>query len=114
VDGRVVVLGADFTQMALNTGALIGKRTGLYGWRSGSSIDSEDTMKFSAMNGVRHDGNVSTREGAGGIRPDDEQQGSVPSRPHHWKLRTALPSLRRPSTDGIDTRVSCAQHLTPC
>ncbi len=53
VDGRVVVLGADFTQMALNTGALIGKRTGLYGWPSGSSIDSEDTMKFSAMSGVR-------------------------------------------------------------
>ena len=53
LDGRVVVLGADFTQMALNTGALIGKRTGLYGWPSGSSIDSEDTMKFSAMNGVR-------------------------------------------------------------
>jgi len=53
VDGRVVVLGADFTQMALNTGALIRTRMGLYGWPSGSSIDSEDTMKFSAMNGVR-------------------------------------------------------------
>ena len=53
VDGRLVVLGADFTPMALNTAALIGKRTGLYGWPSGSSIDSEDTMKFAAMTGVR-------------------------------------------------------------
>jgi alcohol dehydrogenase/propanol-preferring alcohol dehydrogenase len=53
LDGRVVVLGADYTPMALNTAALIGKRTGLYGWPSGSSIDSEDTMKFSAMSGVR-------------------------------------------------------------
>jgi D-arabinose 1-dehydrogenase-like Zn-dependent alcohol dehydrogenase len=52
VDGRVVVLGADFTEMALNTGALIRTRMGLYGWPSGSSIDSEDTMKFSAMHGV--------------------------------------------------------------
>jgi len=53
VDGRLVVLGADFTPMALNTGALIGKRIGMYGWPSGSSIDSEDTMKFAAMTGVR-------------------------------------------------------------
>ena len=53
MDGRVVVLGADFTEMALNTGALIRTRMGLYGWPSGSSIDSEDTMKFSAMHGVR-------------------------------------------------------------
>jgi D-arabinose 1-dehydrogenase-like Zn-dependent alcohol dehydrogenase len=53
LDGRLVVLGADFTPMALNTAALIAKRTGLYGWPSGSSIDSEDTMKFAAMTGVR-------------------------------------------------------------
>jgi D-arabinose 1-dehydrogenase-like Zn-dependent alcohol dehydrogenase len=53
LDGRLVVLGADFTPMALNTAALISKRTGLYGWPSGSSIDSEDTMKFAAMTGVR-------------------------------------------------------------
>jgi D-arabinose 1-dehydrogenase-like Zn-dependent alcohol dehydrogenase len=52
-DGRLVVLGADYTPMPLNTAGLIGKRTGIYGWPSGSSIDSEDTMKFSAMTGVR-------------------------------------------------------------
>ena len=53
VDGRLVVLGADFTPMPLNTAGLIGKRTGIYGWPSGSSIDSEDTMNFAAMTGVR-------------------------------------------------------------
>ncbi len=53
VDGRLVVLGADFKPMPLNTAGLIGKRAGLYGWPSGSSMDSEDTMKFSAMMGVR-------------------------------------------------------------
>lgn len=52
-DGRLIVLGADFTPMPLNTASLIGKRSGIYGWPSGSSIDSEDTMKFSAMTGVR-------------------------------------------------------------
>ena len=53
MDGRLIVLGADFTPMQLNTASLIGKRSGLYGWPSGSSIDSEDTMKLSAMTGVR-------------------------------------------------------------
>ena len=53
LDGRLIVLGADFTPMPINTAALIGRRTGIYGWPSGSSIDSEDTMKFSAMTGVR-------------------------------------------------------------
>lgn len=53
LDGRLIVLGADFTPMHLNTVSFIGKRSGLYGWPSGSSIDSEDTMRFSAMTGVR-------------------------------------------------------------
>lgn len=53
LDGRLIVLGADFTPMQLNTASLIGKRSGIYGWPSGSSIDSEDTMKFAATAGVR-------------------------------------------------------------
>ena len=53
LDGRLIVLGADFKPMPLVTATLIGRRTGIYGWPSGSSIDSEDTMRFSAMTGVR-------------------------------------------------------------
>jgi len=53
VDGRLIVLGADFKPMQLVTAGLIGRRSGIYGWPSGSSIDSEDTMRFSAMSGVR-------------------------------------------------------------
>jgi len=53
LDGRLIVLGADFAPMPLNTTSLIGRRTGLYGWPSGPSIDSEDTLKFSALTGVR-------------------------------------------------------------
>jgi len=53
LDGRLVVLGADFTPMKVNAVGFIGKRAGIYGWPSGSSIDSEDTMRFSAMAGVR-------------------------------------------------------------
>ncbi len=53
IDGRLIVLGADFKPMQLVTVGLIGKRSGIVGWPSGSSIDSEDTMRFSAMTGVR-------------------------------------------------------------
>ena len=53
VDGRLIVLGADFKPMPLVTAGLIGRRTGISGWPSGSSIDSEDTMRFSAMTGIR-------------------------------------------------------------
>jgi len=53
VDGRLIVLGADFKPMHLVTAGLIGRRTGIYGWPSGSSMDSEDTLRFSALTGVR-------------------------------------------------------------
>src|SRR5947209_2690570 len=53
LDGRLIVLGADFNPMQLVTPGLIGRRSGIYGWPSGSSMDSEDTMRFSAMTGVR-------------------------------------------------------------
>jgi len=53
VDGRLMVLGADFKPMQLVTAGLIGRRTGIYGWPSGSSMDSEDTLRFSALTGVR-------------------------------------------------------------
>jgi D-arabinose 1-dehydrogenase-like Zn-dependent alcohol dehydrogenase len=51
--GRLIVLGADFKPMQVVAAGFIGRRTGLYGWPSGSSIDSEDTMRFSARTGVR-------------------------------------------------------------
>jgi D-arabinose 1-dehydrogenase-like Zn-dependent alcohol dehydrogenase len=53
IDGRLIVLGADFKPMQLVTASFIARRTGIHGWPSGSSIDSEDTMRFSAMTGVR-------------------------------------------------------------
>jgi D-arabinose 1-dehydrogenase-like Zn-dependent alcohol dehydrogenase len=52
-DGRLIVIGADFAPMPVSTLELMGKRTGVCGWPSGSSIDSEDTMRFAARSGVR-------------------------------------------------------------
>src|ERR1044071_1593044 len=53
IDGRLIVLGADFKPMQIVSAGLIGRRSGSVGWPSGSSIDSEDTLRFSAMTGVR-------------------------------------------------------------
>jgi len=53
LDGKLIILGAAFEPMQVNGLELIGGRKTIQGWPSGTSIDSEDTMAFSAMNGVR-------------------------------------------------------------
>lgn len=52
VDGSLMVIGAagSMTFMPL---MLIGGRTSIKGWYSGVSIDSEDTLGFSVLSGVR-------------------------------------------------------------
>jgi D-arabinose 1-dehydrogenase-like Zn-dependent alcohol dehydrogenase len=53
VDGKLVVLGAADTPVAATAAQLIGGRRSIAGWPSGSAIDSEDTLRFSALVGVR-------------------------------------------------------------
>lgn len=52
-NGQFIVVGAAPEPLPLNTAVMIGKRQSLKAWASGSSADSEDTMKFSALTGVR-------------------------------------------------------------
>jgi len=52
VDGALMVIGAAPT-MTIAPMGLIGKRTAIKGWYSGTSIDSEDTLAFSVLGGVR-------------------------------------------------------------
>ena len=52
VDGRLVVVGAAEQPIEVSANALIGGAT-LTGHASGTSIDSEDTLAFSALSGVR-------------------------------------------------------------
>lgn len=50
--GKLLIVAAPFTPMPVNAlGLLTGKTVA--GWPSGSSIDSEDTVAFSALTGVR-------------------------------------------------------------
>ena len=53
VDGKLVIVGASTESFAVSPLQLIMARKSIAGWPSGTSIDSEDTLKFAAANGVR-------------------------------------------------------------
>jgi len=51
--GKLLVIGASQESLTVTPLQLIGQRRSLKGWPSGSAKDSEDTMQFSALSGVR-------------------------------------------------------------
>jgi D-arabinose 1-dehydrogenase-like Zn-dependent alcohol dehydrogenase len=53
VDGKLLILGASAEPLQVSPLDLLMARRGVAGWPSGTSIDSEDTMGFSALTGVR-------------------------------------------------------------
>jgi D-arabinose 1-dehydrogenase-like Zn-dependent alcohol dehydrogenase len=53
IEGSLLVLGAPPAPLAVPAFVLIGGRRSVKGWYSGVSIDSEDTLAFSARMGVR-------------------------------------------------------------
>jgi D-arabinose 1-dehydrogenase-like Zn-dependent alcohol dehydrogenase len=52
-DGKLIVLGAPGDPLTVSAFHLIGKRSGVQGWPSGTAIESQDTLAFSAMTGVK-------------------------------------------------------------
>jgi len=53
IDGKMIIVGVSQEPVEVSTAQLIGGRRSIQGWPSGSSIDSEDTLAFSARSGVR-------------------------------------------------------------
>jgi propanol-preferring alcohol dehydrogenase len=53
LDGKLVAIGVDLAKMEVSSLQLIPKRSAIHGWPSGSSWDSEDTLRFCSMTGVR-------------------------------------------------------------
>jgi D-arabinose 1-dehydrogenase-like Zn-dependent alcohol dehydrogenase len=53
INGNLIVLGAAGDPIVLAASHLIAGRRSVTGWPSGSSIDSQDTLAFSALTGVR-------------------------------------------------------------
>jgi D-arabinose 1-dehydrogenase-like Zn-dependent alcohol dehydrogenase len=53
VDGVLLIVGAPFEPLQISVVPLIVGRRGIQGWPSGTAMDSEDTLRFSAYSGVR-------------------------------------------------------------
>jgi D-arabinose 1-dehydrogenase-like Zn-dependent alcohol dehydrogenase len=53
VNGKLVVIGASDEPIQVPTSLMIMGRRTLIGWPSGTSIDSQDTLSFSVVSGVR-------------------------------------------------------------
>jgi len=53
VDGKLVVVGAAADPLEVPTLPLLFGRRSIMGWPSGTSIDSQDTLAFSVLTGVR-------------------------------------------------------------
>jgi len=53
VGGKLLVVGAPFEPMEVSAIQLLMARRDIQGWPSGSATDSEDTLRFAAMTGVR-------------------------------------------------------------
>ncbi len=52
-NGKLVIVGASSESFAVSPVQLLLARRSIMGWPSGTSIDSEDALKFAAANGVR-------------------------------------------------------------
>jgi D-arabinose 1-dehydrogenase-like Zn-dependent alcohol dehydrogenase len=52
IDGKMIIVGAA-DALEVSPLQLIGGRRSIVGWPSGRSIDSQDTLRFSALTGVR-------------------------------------------------------------
>jgi D-arabinose 1-dehydrogenase-like Zn-dependent alcohol dehydrogenase len=53
VDGKLIIIGATMEPLDIPPLALIMRRLSIMGWPSGTSIDSQDTLAFSVLTGVR-------------------------------------------------------------
>jgi D-arabinose 1-dehydrogenase-like Zn-dependent alcohol dehydrogenase len=53
VNGKLIIVGAADEPLEVNAFLFIGGRRSIIGWPSGNSIDSQDTLSFSMLTGVR-------------------------------------------------------------
>jgi D-arabinose 1-dehydrogenase-like Zn-dependent alcohol dehydrogenase len=64
INGKLVVIGAADESIEVPPLLLISGRRSIMGWPSGTSIDSQDTLSFSVLSGVRSMNEVFTLERA--------------------------------------------------
>ncbi len=52
-NGKLIVVGVPDKPFDANAGVLVGGRKSIAGWPSGTGMDSEDTLNFSALTGIK-------------------------------------------------------------
>jgi D-arabinose 1-dehydrogenase-like Zn-dependent alcohol dehydrogenase len=52
-NGKLIINGVPDKPFTVNAGALVGGRRSIVGWPSGTGMDSEDTLNFSALAGIK-------------------------------------------------------------
>lgn len=52
-NGKLIVVGADFSPIEVTLGQLIFGSKTIQGWARGSPADTEDTLRFAELSGVR-------------------------------------------------------------
>src|ERR1700738_3791456 len=52
-NGKLIINGVPERAMGVSTLQMIGKRQSIVGWPSGTGMDSEDTLNFSALSGIK-------------------------------------------------------------
>lgn len=53
INGKLIIVGVTHEPIQVSSLALIALRRSIQGWPSGTSMDSQDTLNFSALTGVR-------------------------------------------------------------
>jgi len=88
-----MIIGAA-PSLTVSPGQILGGRLAVKGWCSGASIDSQDTLAFSALTGVRSMNETFPLERAAEayLRAHAERPGAVSRRPHDGRLDADSPT----------------------
>jgi len=80
-NGKPIVIGVTFDSIEATPAQLISGSRTIQGWAAGTAADSEDTLRFAELSGVRP--MIETyplEKAAESIRPHDERQRKIPRR----------------------------------
>ena len=84
VNGTMVVVGASMDPIEVAPNQLLFGKKGIKGWAGGIPTDSQDTLRFAEMTGVRPmNRKVSARKGRRRTRAHAERAGRISRRPNH-------------------------------
>ena len=91
VNGKLIMIGASDEPLEVSPNFFLLGRRSVVGWPSGTSIDSQDTLSFSVLSGVRSMNQIFPLESASrGLRSNDEWQGTISRGPYNMTLVISL------------------------